>query len=280
MPNYIKNRIELIGTKIQIDEMLERFSTHFERDPDRSYDGNLIFLKTGEEYGVGWLNETTGEFEERGKPKVQGVPNNWEQRFNEAWTRFPDFNKILPMPATLNISIHSGVENAVKNALKMDVHKNSLIGSLEAANREKTESPLKLNDADWELFLTCLNNVRLYGFIYWYDWAIINWGTKWNSSDCEKVNETTFDFTTAWSGVSNLINIMSKEFPKIQFNYEYSDEDTGSNCGIGKYQNGEIELRNLKDGSKEAYELYFKLRPDDLKNYQLVGDTYEYIEEE
>jgi hypothetical protein len=280
MPNYIKNRIELLGEKEQVEKMIEKFSTHFEREPNRAYDGRLIYHKIGDKWGVGWYDEKTGEFEERDKPKIKTIPENFKQDFNEAWTRFPDFNKIVEMPESLHVEIHSGIETAVKIALKIGVDKNPLLGGLEMMNREKQKSPIEFDDKEWEQFITCLNNVREHGFIYWYDWSVEKWGTKWNSSECEKVNDNTFDFTTAWNGVPGLIEKMSKEFPDVTINYEYSDEDTGSNCGIGKFLNGEVEFSQLESQSNEAYELAFKLRPEYKDNYKIVDGKYEYTEED
>jgi hypothetical protein len=72
---------------------------------------------------------------------------------------------------------------------------------------------------------------------------------------------------------------MSKEFPEVRFKYEFSDEDTGANCGIGDYLNGEILFQNLENRSREAYELAFKLKPECKEYYKLVNDNYQYTEE-
>jgi len=112
----------------------------------------------------------------------------------------------------------------------------------------------------------------------WYDWHIKNWGTKWNSYSCKKESDNVFTFETAWAGVPELIELISKEFPTVKFIYEYSDEDTGSNCGIVVYEKGVCLPTVLENGSKEAYELAFKLRPEYKADYKLVGNEYEYVE--
>ena len=122
--------------------------------------------------------------------------------------------------------------------------------------------------------------VESYGHATWYSWSVENWGTKWNSSECEKISDTVFDFVTAWSGVPQLIEKMSLEFPDVKISYEYSDEDTGANCGVGTYLNGEVEFKRLESQSTEAYELAFKLRSDRKEDYQLVDGKYEYVEED
>lgn len=290
MPNYIKNRIELIGAAEDIAAMIERFSTLFPRTPSLAYDGECIYLhsKTGE---PGWLDKA-GKFKRRSVPDVDGVPEGFEQKFEEEWCRFPDFNKIIPMPAGLEANPHSGIQIWIEICTGQVDFKDAgdsqsfdgLMGSMKkvAAIRALTEgkSVKQFSDEEFELFIQGVKNYRQYGFMSWYEWSIQNWGTKWNSSDCEKISENTFDFITAWSGVPNIIETMSKECPSVKIVYKYSDEDTGHNCGIGEYQNGELYFRRLEGGSKEAYDMAFELRPDRKENYQLVGDKYEYVETE
>lgn len=274
MPNYIKNRIEILGTKKQVEEVLNRFSTAFPTEPRKTHDDRLIYSnkKTGT---FGWLDEKTGEFEERNKEKVSIIPEGFEQDFTEAWVRFPDFEKIVKMPESLNISSDGflmPIENQFSVHTKFKEHLNEI--------KKFCENNPTRKDETMQNFIAGIKNYIDFGHASWYSWSVANWGTKWNSSDCENISENMFDFTTAWSGVPNLIDLMSKEFPEITFVYEYSDEDTGCNCGIGKYRNGQIEFKQLENSSKEAYELAFKLRPDRAENYKFIGETYEYIDEE
>ncbi len=291
MPNYIKNRIELTGSVGDINSMISKFGTFFDREPDLACDGELIFLHkgTGE---PGWLDKSIGKFKRRNQPDVNDVPDGFEQKFNEAWTRFPDFDKIVPMPKGLEANPHSGIQSWIKICtgqidLAGNIDQSSIKGitsSLERMNamRALTEGKnLKdFSDEDFELFIQGVKNYRQYGYISWYEWSIENWGTKWNSSECEKVSESVYDFQTAWSGVSGLIEKMSKAFPTVKILYKYSDEDTGHNCGVGEYLNGEVSFRKLEGGSKESYEMAFELRPDRKEDYKLVGETYEYFENE
>lgn len=291
MPNYIKNRIELSGNPEGIAALLNKFSTHFERTPSLAHDGELIFVhKTSGE--PGWLDKATGKFSRRGQPDVNDIPDGFEQKFEEAWTRFPDFNLIVPMPKSLEANPHSGIQSWIKICTgQIDITGNpdqssieGITQSLERMNAVKCLTEGKnlkdFSDEDFELFIQGVKNYRQYGYISWYEWSIANWGTKWNSSDCEMVSDNVFDFTTAWSGVPGLVEKISKAFPSVKILYKYSDEDTGQNCGYGEYENGEVVFRRLEGGSNEAYEMAFELRPDRKEDYKLIGDKYEYVESE
>lgn len=114
----------------------------------------------------------------------------------------------------------------------------------------------------------------------WYDWNRKNWGTKWNSYSCEKLEDGSFTFETAWSGVPELMRLISSKFPELEIKYEWSDEDTGYNCGYATFKNGIGDVIRLEGGSKESYELAFKLRPHYKDDYKLIDGKYQYVDSE
>lgn len=274
MPNYIKNRIELIGTDEDIAKLKERFSTHIKAHQKTALSGELTFTDGNDNYG--WLNEETNTFIRREQKDVIGVPEGWTPFMHEAWTRFPDFNKITPMPDELNITSGSSgdmglsVINGESENIFMDMRE-QLKRFYEMDSKRRIEV--------MEAGIAYAKNIEKYGFKTWYDWSIENWGTKWNASDCESENKS-FEFTTAWSGVPDLIEKMHLEFPTVKILYEFSDEDTGCNCGIGIFENGTSNFRKLENSSIEAYELAFKLRPESKEYYALVDGKYEYVDED
>lgn len=289
MPNYIKNRLSFYGPIEDINQLISRFGTSYERSPKLTFDGRQIFThkETGD---CGWLDIKSGQFERRNMPNVNDIPDGFEQDFDEAWTRFPDFNKIIPMPKGMESNPHSGISiwieictgqiNFSRN-VNLD-SMNGILGNMKTGSAikalESDKNVATLSDEEFEMFIQGIKNYREHGFVSWYEWSIKHWGTKWNCSECEKIDENVFEFQTAWSGVPDLIEKMSCEFPSIKITYEWSDEDTGCNCGIGQYHGDNANLIRLENSSKEAYELCFKLWPHKKENYQLVGDTYEYVE--
>ena len=89
----------------------------------------------------------------------------------------------------------------------------------------------------------------LYGANNWYNWALLNWGTKWGAySSGEwylKVDEATgvmtaeIYYNTAWSPATEFFLNASKLFPSLMFEHKFSDEG-GSFVGTESIENGEI----------------------------------------
>ena len=179
-----------------------------------------------------------------------------------------DFNSIVKMPETIkNISAGSMENEAIayykakvcndfEDMQKMvdnygyknkdtDTVEKMLLSYDQKANAEEL---LKLG----QLYVY---NLKRYGATTWYDWSIKNWGTKWNSMDA------SFDgyggsFSTAWDGVTTLIQKLSEKFPDLIFEYEYADEDFGSNLGRMTIQGGVIlKFYFPENGTEEAYDL-------------------------
>jgi hypothetical protein len=230
MPNNIKNRIEFKGDSEQIKQLIEKYSTFYPEAENFNFDKSLIMKHTDGSYG--WYKKETNEFRKRntnGNMIVShGIPEGYSPDMIKAFTRFPDFQKVLPMPK-------------------------AVLADLEA--KPSGVSPL------------------------WYSWSVDNWGTKWNAYSCEKESEMIYLFETAWCSVPKIIEEISLSFPNVEIIYEWSDEDTGYNCGTAVYKNGLVSENIPTGGSKEAYELAFKLRPYHAEYYELIGDEYHYKED-
>lgn len=73
-----------------------------------------------------------------------------------------------------------------------------------------------------------------------YDWCCSNWGTKWNFCNTEirsYGSELHYTFDTAWSPITPVIAKMAARFPKLSFNYKYSEEGMGF-MGRAIFENG------------------------------------------
>jgi len=88
-----------------------------------------------------------------------------------------------------------------------------------------------------------------YGFDNWYDWAIVNWGSKWGVYDEGEWNITEVEddgltsagisYQTAWSPVTIAWEKISKNYPSLEFFHEFADEGGGF-VGNQLIQNGDI----------------------------------------
>lgn len=226
-----------------------------------------------------------------------------------------DFNKLIPMPKELHIESSSMTDQGIElyltsinplvpyygkraDKIKIDEYVDiirklnenksfsAFTGTMSAAQIESTLQKYKDLPQNKNIFFSgkqAVENVVKYGSKDWYDWAIKNWGTKWNAYEFEKVNEDTITFETAWSAPHPILNAISEKYPKITFSHSWADEDIGSNVGKRIYINGEImELERPANLSKDAYEMAADIWRLELKEYGLHlsedGATYEYVE--
>lgn len=180
-----------------------------------------------------------------------------------------DFNKLIPMPESLNITNGSetnwGIEiylTAINPKTKDfglekmgSVEFNILVTML---NNERMFSYFNPNLSDeriatitenqpYEAYVqtgkTAVNNFRQYGATTWYEWRVRNWGTKWNAYEYEEgVDYSENDhiyFRTAWDAPRPVMMKLAEMFPDIKITHKWADEDDlGNNCGKIVYEGG------------------------------------------
>jgi len=126
-----------------------------------------------------------------------------------------DFELLVPMPAELK-GVSSGMTTI--DGKRYELWRDTEAGPVGLGAEEIAE-------------LT-----RKYGTASWYDWACVNWGTKWNAYECTvheapKPNSTGGDaymidveFDTAWSHPEYWLQALAKEFPDCRINVHCSGE--------------------------------------------------------
>lgn len=61
----------------------------------------------------------------------------------------------------------------------------------------------------------------------WYNWRVENWGTKWNSYDCDLVEADSdsleYVFYTAWSPPCPVIQALRDKFPEVSISAFYDE---------------------------------------------------------
>lgn len=92
------------------------------------------------------------------------------------------------------------------------------------------------------------------------DWAVGNWGTKWNAyeTDISLVSEGVFriKFETAWSHPNRIMAAIKKRWPEENILVWWADEDFGYNLGKYRIAGGEYhDVYAPSGGSPEALQL-------------------------
>ncbi len=186
-------------------------------------------------------------------------------------TNIIDFNRIIPMPASLMITAGSATDYGIAVILFREENNPSLLLPVMEypwAKSEGIKTPKDMADHLVEQKMAnlidgkkALENKKLYGYQDWYSWACANWGTKWNSYSHESDGPNEIKFDTAWSAPFPIIEKLSEMFPEIQITLEYADEDFGQNCGVVIFKAGDVVEENIPEGgSVEAIVLASRVK--------------------
>ncbi|MDO4563879.1 MAG: hypothetical protein Q4C12_08640, partial [Clostridia bacterium] len=205
-----------------------------------------------------------------------------------------DFNKIIPMPESLNIEAGSRTDKGLESYRDfVDVY--TLGGTI---NMDKLgEIPKKSEEIflsqrtdikpdEWELGKTAWQNIQKYGAPTWYDWSIANWGTKWNAYGYDSGRDysggDSLWFQTAWSAPHPILEKLTELYPDITMEHQWADEDLGVNCGRFSYKGGERIEEYLPENDVEALEYAASVWEYDLAELGYVmnktGSRYIYNE--
>lgn len=191
-----------------------------------------------------------------------------------------DFEKIIPSPQVIKDvgEIHHGIVTAVEAKYMANVDPNPLIAVLELNSRRKAS----VKKEDEPAFERSCKAYEETGFVYWYDWNVDNWGTKWNAYDQpdERNATDTMYFQTAWSAPRPIISKLAEMFPDVEINLWYADEDSGCNTGHIIHKGGLSRDERFANESAKAYDLYFELHPDRRDNYVFVDGKYKHKEDD
>lgn len=162
-----------------------------------------------------------------------------------------DFNKVLPMPESLNIESGSRTEDGLKE------YRRYVEAKKRNADLSEFESYRHDYPSQWELGKTAYENLEKYGYTTWYEWCWDVWGTKWPAMEQNPsaAADDSFQFETAWSFPEGIVRELSGQYPKLTFTAQWADEDLGRNCGRAVYRGGEQTQLYCPDDYKDAIDL-------------------------
>ena len=177
---------------------------------------------------------------------------------DEAGIGSVDFNKLIPMPPSLDVESGSTSNHGLKvyQAFiewyndKTSGENKDLLNIPSEYLDEYYNTVLSEEDKEyWNIGKTVFENIQKYGAPTWYEWRIRNWGTKWNAYDFGDIEPDTIpdklSFNTAWSAPHKVIEKIAELYPEALITHEWADEDIGCNCGRKEYKNGSASLHTI-----------------------------------
>lgn len=178
-----------------------------------------------------------------------------------------DFDTIVPMPKSLDITSGSGTTNAIAliKAEKGDfteidrisqypwvIEKKPASSTLGLREYTIKELEKNLDENTMKEGQMALDNIEKYGCATWYDWKCQYWGTKWGaysvhmSTSAEDILEVYYN--TAWSPATPIFHKLNEMYPKLVFVQTVMDEGMGFGGRQTWDENGYTE--DLFDGDE------------------------------
>ena len=202
-----------------------------------------------------------------------------------------DFNKIIPMPSSLNIEAGSRTDRGSKHykAFISEMLFEKGVSKIDDLNLTDLDESLYLRRHpdirrdEWELGKQACMNRYLYNAETWYEWSLGNWGTKWNSYGYpEKIDFNIGDpirFQTAWSAPHPVLEELARSYSHLEFEHQWADEDLGANCGRKVYKSGQLVETYYPEANIESMDFACELweySTEELGYYKNQAGT-EYI---
>ena len=165
------------------------------------------------------------------------------------------FNSLLPLPTvlkTVTAPVRIQPQEEI-NATWDEWYKRKDEGKLEKWELEQGR-PMGLGITQ-DTYNTLMKE---YGVSNWYDWSVLNWGTKWDCYDVREWNIAVADeemtatiyYETAWSPATQLWLTVSQQYPTLTFFHEFADEGGGF-LGDETIHNGTVIEENEYDWDED-----------------------------
>ena len=196
-----------------------------------------------------------------------------------------DFNKIIPMPESLNIVdgtlTDKGIDLVILRILHHWLTEPSYripVRSMQAVmtlyneiNSHLNRHPITAEDNDERiaLGLQALSNIVMHGYPTWYDWCCYHWGTKWNCWDTFIEDDDNISFTTAWCIPYGIFIELSSMFPYDEITVTWEEE--GGTCGITAFLDGEC----IQNDEYVTIDYYDEDKPKLFSKLKLLEDQEE-----
>lgn len=171
-----------------------------------------------------------------------------------------DFDRLIPMPESLNIEAGSTTRDAISLYLTMSnpdmpYHDRKTIdckrlkailtrlgegvtftttcSAILSEDEIKQISTYQSVDDLMKLGETAVDNLMKYGAVSWYDWRWAHWGTKWNAYEQVDSDGDTIQFDTAWSMPEPILRKLAEicNEHNVRFDGQWINEDWSADSG-------------------------------------------------
>ena len=193
-----------------------------------------------------------------------------------------DFNRLIPMPESLNIEEGIRMNDAISLYLTM-MNPDAPHHDENPMSRERFGAVTrKLSTTMFMRYTPVLSEERIremtrntnvddlldLGAVSWYDWRVSHWGTKWNAYYQYSDSDDSIGFDTAWSMPEPILRKLAKICNEhdVQFNGQWINEDWRNDSGAFVMSDGSLMV--YRDMTEEDA----RERCKDLWNYDPVED--------
>ena len=207
---------------------------------------------------------------------LEAIQYNYDGERRECGIGTINFEKILPIPASLDIESSDRTYDAARYYLTLinpctpflDVEKVPWDTFCELYTRLPQRVLSGLDSVDttqleekWskEFLLKrgqcVVENIWNYDAATWYDWCYENWGTKWNAYSCSYDGDNTIHFLTANGPSCKVTQALSEVYADVTMIHEWDGGYLADCCGKVQFKSGKSEAKVFS----RPYELDIKV---------------------
>lgn len=204
-----------------------------------------------------------------------------------------DFNRLIPMPESLNIEEGSRTNDAISLYLTMmnpdaphhdenpmsrerfgavtrKLSTTMFMRYTPVLSEERIREMTRNTNIDdlLDLGAKAVYNLMKYGAVSWYDWRVSHWGTKWNAYYQYSDSDDSIGFDTAWSMPEPILERLAEICNEhdVCFEGQWVNEDWRSDSG--SFESNDDVLYVYPDETEEQA----RERCKDLLNWDPVED--------
>lgn len=206
-----------------------------------------------------------------------------------------DFNKIIPMPPSLDIEASTETDKgAYLYLVGADPATPPMEGVEKVSPQQMAQMEAKLGKQDYdacrveamlsrytpqqrqdllELGKTAVENRMAYDAATWYDWCVEHWGVKWNAAESYAYGNH-ISFQTPWGTPEPVLHKLSELFPDVTIDGIFDIEGWGVYHTV--YQAGEILLEEEVDpeSAEEEEESGYYVDTEEVPDLTVKGSTF------